>query len=41
MEFALKIIDLLLGKAKAAEIAAQLVLAPGIYNYTDEGARES
>jgi len=41
MEFALKIIDLLLGKTKAAEIAAQLVLAPGIYNYTDEGARES
>ena len=29
MEFALKLIDLLLGKAKAAEIAAQLVLIPG------------
>ena len=41
MEFSLKIIDLLLGKTKAAEIAAQLVLSPGMYNYTDEGARES
>ena len=29
MEFALKLIDLLLGKTKAAEIAAQLVLIPG------------
>ena len=29
MEFALKLIDLLLGKAKAAEIAAQLVLIRG------------
>ncbi|MBS0968257.1 protein deglycase YajL [Chimaeribacter arupi] len=35
MDFALKLIDLLLGKAKAAEVAAQLVLAPGIYDYQD------
>ncbi|PWC21273.1 protein deglycase YajL [Brenneria roseae subsp. roseae] len=35
MDFALKLIDLLLGKAKAAEIAAQLILPPGIYNYRD------
>lgn len=33
MDFALKLIDLLVGKAKAAEVAAQLVLPPGIYNY--------
>ncbi|WP_409310149.1 protein deglycase YajL [Pectobacterium sp. B1J-3] len=36
MDFALKIIDLLLGKEKAAEVAAQLILPPGIYNYRDE-----
>ncbi|SLM64049.1 MULTISPECIES: protein deglycase YajL [Dickeya] len=36
IDFALKLIDLLLGKAKAAEIAAQLVLPPGIYNYQDQ-----
>lgn len=36
MDFALKLIDLLAGKEKAAEVAAQLVLAPGIYNYTEE-----
>ncbi|MFC3394780.1 protein deglycase YajL [Brenneria rubrifaciens] len=35
MDFALKLIDLLLGKEKAAEVAAQLVLPPGIYNYQD------
>ena len=35
IDFALKLIDLLLGKDKAAEIAAQLILPPGINNYTD------
>lgn len=35
MDFALKLIDLLLGREKAAEVAAQLVLPPGIYNYRD------
>jgi len=35
MDFALKIIDLLVGKEKAAEVEAQLVLASGIYNYRD------
>ncbi|QTF09508.1 protein deglycase YajL [Brenneria izadpanahii] len=35
MDFALKLIDLLLGKEKAAEVAAQLILPPGIYNYRD------
>jgi len=40
MEFTLKLIELLLGRPKAAEIAAQLVMSPGIYNFTDEGARE-
>lgn len=40
MEFTLKLIELLLGRAKAAEVAAQLVMSPGIYNFTDEGARE-
>ncbi|MFP1945565.1 protein deglycase YajL [Lonsdalea quercina] len=35
IDFALKLIDLLVGKAKAAEVAAQLVLPPGIYNYQD------
>ncbi|MBJ3814802.1 protein deglycase YajL [Shimwellia pseudoproteus] len=35
IDFALKIIDLLAGKEKAAEVAAQLVLAAGIYNYAD------
>ncbi|WP_058911537.1 protein deglycase YajL [Entomohabitans teleogrylli] len=33
MDFALKIIELLVGKAKAAEVAGQLVLPAGIYNY--------
>lgn len=36
MEFALKLIDLLLGKAKAAEMAAQLVLIPGMYDFRDQ-----
>lgn len=35
MEFALKLIDLMMGKAKAAEIAAQLVLIPGMYDFRD------
>ncbi|AUH01710.1 protein deglycase YajL [Prodigiosinella confusarubida] len=35
MDFALKLIDLLLGKKKAAEVAAQLILPSGIYNYQD------
>ncbi|AHG21431.1 oxidative-stress-resistance chaperone [Chania multitudinisentens RB-25] len=35
MEFALKLIDLLLGKAKAAEVAAQLVLIPNMYDFSD------
>lgn len=33
MDFALKLIDLLAGKEMAREVAAQLVLAPGIYDY--------
>ena len=35
MDFALKLIDLLAGKEKAAEVASQLVLAPGIYDYSE------
>jgi len=35
IEFAIKLIALLLGKAKAAEIAAQLVLIPGMYDSRD------
>lgn len=35
IDFALKIIDVLLGRDKAADVAAQLVLPPGIYNYID------
>lgn len=35
MEFTLKLIDLLLGKAKAAEVAEQLVLIPGMYDFRD------
>ncbi|CNH80253.1 DJ-1 family protein [Yersinia aldovae] len=34
IDFALKIVFLLLGREKAAEVAWQLVLPPGIYNYT-------
>lgn len=33
MDFALKLIDLLVGKEMARDVAAQLVLAPGIYDY--------
>jgi len=33
MDFALKLIDLLVGSDKAREVAAQLVMAPGIYDY--------
>ncbi len=36
MDFALKLIDLLAGKAKAHEVAQQLVLAAGIYDYRDQ-----
>ncbi len=35
MDFALKLIDLLVGKEKAAEVASQLVLAAGIYDYRE------
>lgn len=35
IDFGLKIIELLAGKEKAAEVAAQLVLAMGIYDYQD------
>lgn len=35
IEFSLKMIDLLVGKEKAAEVAAQLVLYPGVHNYQD------
>lgn len=35
MEFALKLIDLLLGKNQAAKVAAQLVLIPGMYDFRD------
>ncbi|WP_075180460.1 protein deglycase YajL [Pantoea sp. 1.19] len=35
MDFGLKLIDLLAGREKAREVAEQLVLAAGIYNYYD------
>ncbi|RWR00658.1 oxidative-stress-resistance chaperone [[Pantoea] beijingensis] len=35
IDFALKIIDLLLSKEKAHEVASQLVLAAGIYDYRE------
>ena len=35
MDFALKLIDLLVGKEKARDVAEQLVLAAGIYDYRD------
>lgn len=35
IDFALKLIDLLAGKEKAAEVAAQLVPAAGIYDYRE------
>lgn len=33
LTFGLKIIDLLVGREKAHEVASQLVMAAGIYNY--------
>jgi 4-methyl-5(b-hydroxyethyl)-thiazole monophosphate biosynthesis len=36
MDFALKLIDLLVGKEKARDVAEQLVLAAGIYDYRDQ-----
>ncbi|HBJ7140578.1 TPA: DJ-1 family protein, partial [Salmonella enterica subsp. enterica serovar Haifa] len=33
IDFGLKIIDLLAGREKAHEVASQLVMAAGIYNY--------
>lgn len=36
IDFALKIIDLLVGTEKAHEVASQMVLAAGIYNYYQE-----
>lgn len=33
IDFSLKIIDLLVSREKAYEVASQLVMAPGIYNY--------
>lgn len=35
IDFALKLIDLLMGKEKAHEVASQLVLAAGIYDYRE------
>lgn len=35
IDFALKLIDLLVGKDKAREVAEQMVLAAGIYDYKD------
>ncbi|MDK1254156.1 protein deglycase YajL [Cronobacter dublinensis] len=35
IDFALKIIDLLVGREKAHEVAGQLVMAAGIYSYRD------
>ncbi|CAX56417.1 4-methyl-5(B-hydroxyethyl)-thiazole monophosphate biosynthesis enzyme [Erwinia pyrifoliae Ep1/96] len=35
IDFALKLIDLLVGKDAAREVAAQLVVAAGIYDYRD------
>ena len=36
IDFALKIIDLLVGQKKAHEVASQLVMAAGIYNHYEE-----
>ncbi|MNT90744.1 Chaperone protein YajL [compost metagenome] len=33
IDFALKIIDLVMGREKAHEVASSLVIAAGIYNY--------
>ncbi|WP_312240314.1 protein deglycase YajL [Pantoea sp.] len=35
IDFALKLIDLLVGKEKAREVASQLVIAAGIYDYQE------
>lgn len=35
IDFALKLIDLVAGKEKAREVAEQMVLAAGIYDYRD------
>ncbi|RXK34411.1 oxidative-stress-resistance chaperone [Arsenophonus endosymbiont of Bemisia tabaci Asia II 3] len=35
IDFSLKLIELLVGKKKVAEVASQLVLPPGIYNYAN------
>ncbi|BDH46831.1 oxidative-stress-resistance chaperone [Salmonella enterica subsp. enterica serovar Choleraesuis] len=35
MDFALKLVDLLAGREKAREVASELVLASGIYNYQE------
>lgn len=40
IDFALKLIDLLIDKEKAREVASQLVLAAGIYNYQEFEERE-
>ncbi|ORM67904.1 protein deglycase YajL [Pantoea rwandensis] len=40
MDFALKLIDLLVDKDKARDVASQLVLAAGIYNYQEFEERE-
>lgn len=40
IDFALKLIDLLVDKDKAREVASQLVLAAGIYNYQEFEERE-
>jgi 4-methyl-5(b-hydroxyethyl)-thiazole monophosphate biosynthesis len=40
IDFALKLIDLLVDKEKAREVASQLVLAAGIYNYQEFEERE-
>ncbi|OAT25729.1 protein deglycase YajL [Proteus myxofaciens] len=40
VDFALKIIERLKGKEVAADVAKQLILPPGIYNYQDEWTGE-
>ncbi|AIR87187.1 protein deglycase YajL [Pantoea rwandensis] len=40
IDFTLKLIDLLVDKEKAREVASQLVLAAGIYNYQEFEERE-
>lgn len=41
IDFALKLIDLLVDKEKARDVASQLVLAAGIYNYQEIDERSS